>query len=236
MRSSARNWLALAALAVVFGGCVPAPPSESAFAEPPPEPKVTELRQDAEDREVRELTLRVRNVSCLGVGGGSGFAVDDHFVVTNEHVVRGAHELELGTWHGRNISVDIAGVALAEDLAVVRTVQAVPTVAEMSDVKAEPGDIVRAVGYPLGGAFHIARGTVVDYVDGFLFNSNRDVMRIRTTVKPGNSGGPVLNQDAEVVGVIYAVEIDTQYALALPISTLADVVVSGQLGPQESYC
>src|SRR4051812_42972869 len=63
--------------------------------------------QDSLTRAAERMTLRVRNISCAGVATGSGFAVDQHTIITNRHVLEGAAVLELNTWDGASIDADV---------------------------------------------------------------------------------------------------------------------------------
>src|ERR671914_752028 len=66
--------------------------------------KTPVLARDSAERKARTLTVRIRNVSCEGVGTGSGFALSDHVLVTNRHVLAGAETLEVSTWDGKTLS------------------------------------------------------------------------------------------------------------------------------------
>src|SRR5262249_44927121 len=126
-RSSAAEMrgLAVFALAVVvlvgaagaaLGYKVSPQPQESA---PPPVKKLAadarrtlkgtphKLAQDSLTRAAERMTLRVRNISCAGVATGSGFAVDQHTIITNRHVLEGAAVLELNTWDGTSLDADV---------------------------------------------------------------------------------------------------------------------------------
>lgn len=54
--------------------------------------RIPTLSRDGYERRAERITVRVRNVSCEGVGGGSGFAIDRSTLITNRHVVAGASE------------------------------------------------------------------------------------------------------------------------------------------------
>jgi len=82
------------------------------------------------------------------------------------------------------------------------------------------GEPVDAVGYPKGRRLTFSPGEVVDRVDGSLFGESTDTLRITNTIHPGNSGGPLVDEDGNVVGVVFAVERSTGYGLAVPIDAL----------------
>jgi S1-C subfamily serine protease len=163
--------------------------------------------------------MRVRNPSCDGVATGSGFAVGPRRLVTNRHVVEGAEELQLDTWDGRSVSVAVHRVAYLHDLALIETLEPLPRVARLAADDPGPGARVTAVGFPLAQT----RGKVIDRVAGVLSESGK-VLRVSTAVTHGNSGGPVLDHAGRVVGVIYAGETRTRYGLAIPVSTLRDLL------------
>lgn len=195
------------------------PPAEDVGASPqtPPPPPA----QDSMQEQVRNATFRVRNLSCLGAGTGAGFAIAPHVVVTNRHVVEGADPLEVTTWEGQLLEVDVAATARDHDLAVLRTVRTLERSVELAHEPAREGDLVRVVGYPLGGEFTVVRGIVVDQVEGPVLGDQSQVLRVKAVVLPGYSGGPILNVHDEAVGVVYALGQATRYALAIPTSSLS---------------
>lgn len=84
-----------------------------------------------------------------------------------------------------------------------------------------------AVGYPEGGELRLLPGVVVDHVEGSKFGVPGSVIRLNAKVRPGNSGGPLLDRDGTIVGVIFAREIATGLALAIPVATLKALIKSG---------
>jgi S1-C subfamily serine protease len=193
------------------------------------------LARDSAERRARRLTVRVRSKTCFGVGSGSGFALDEHTLITNRHVVVGSNELEVSTWDGRTFSARSASVGTVGDIAIVKVAGRLPQPARYGP-PARRGDPVTVVGYPLGGRLTLRRGTVVDRDDGYRFRIPGPVLRMTTLVRPGNSGGPVLDEDGRVVGVVFAIEIATDWALAIPAESVQRLIRSGRLEPAPTSC
>jgi S1-C subfamily serine protease len=205
---------------VLAAGCAPAPTADYQPASQPTAAAAGQgLQRDSLERQLRHATLRVRNRTCLGVGSGSGFAVADRLLVTNRHVVAGADVLQVSTWDGQSIDVDVSAVAAGDDLALVLTRQPLPAVMPLGS-PARPGDEVVAIGYPGGDAIEFSEGRVIDRVDGTPFGESTTTLRLTNRIVPGNSGGPVIDADGDVVGVVFALEVATGHGLAVPVETL----------------
>jgi S1-C subfamily serine protease len=184
------------------------------------------LARDSQGRQARRLTLRVRNIGCAGVGTGSGFALGDSLLVTNRHVLAGADALEVSTWNGRNLRVDTAVVGVLGDVGFAVIDGKLPLVGRYGR-RPNAADPVTAVGYPLGGPVKLSRGTVVDRVEGAALGIPGEVVRLTARVRPGNSGGPVLDRKGRVVGIVYGIEVATRYALAIPVDTIRRLTRAG---------
>jgi S1-C subfamily serine protease len=211
----------LAALAL--SGCVASPP---AAAPPPaslPDSRPT-LAAESAQQHAAEITVRVRNRGCDFVATGSGFAVAENLLITNEHVVEGAEELQLDSWDGQSIPVAVHQVAYLHDLALIETVEPLPRIAKLAPGDPEPGAQIQVVGFPEGGALARSAGSVVDEVPGDRLGESGEVLRIDATVQHGNSGGPLLDDAGQVVGVVYAIEKATGYGLAIPVSALRSFI------------
>jgi S1-C subfamily serine protease len=189
--------------------------------------RIPRLARDSAERQAKRLTVRVRNISCQGVGRGSGFAVARDILVTNRHVIAGADRLEVSTWDGRTLEASSAVVGVLRDIGVVEVDGRLPLVGEFGP-PLEPGDVLTAVGYPLGGPLTLSEGTVVDRVDGADYlGVPGTVMRITAPIQKGNSGGPVLDRRGRIVGIVYALEVDTGFGLAIPVDTVRRLVDIG---------
>jgi len=178
-----------------------------------------------------ESVLKVRGTNDCGRGvEGTGFLYAPDRLMTNAHVVAGVDdpEIEFG-----DDSVDADVVYYNEDLDVaVLDVEsgAAPTLP--FDTGHEGGDGVAIVGYPQDGPFDVQTGRIRSeqrlrspdiYGEGTVI---REVFSLRGLVRPGNSGGPILDSDGDVAGVVFAASVtddDTGYALtADQVSDAAD--------------
>ena len=144
----------------------------------------------------------VNEAGLFGIGSGSGFFISEEgYVVTNNHVVKGAKKLSIIYAHGDTAPATLVGAASQFDLAVLKVDGEVPTVAKWGDSSELPlGAAVIAIGSALGRY----QNTVTA---GILGGFNRDVAGLRAllqtdaAINQGNSGGPLINLHGEVIGI-----------------------------------
>src|SRR5438309_2148302 len=145
------------------------------------------------------------------LGFGSGFIVDPKgIVLTNNHVVDGATEVEVTLHDGRKfVSKDIK-TDEKTDLAIVRldTKGASLPYLELGDSSAmEIGDRVLAVGAPFGLTGTVTSGIIsAKGRYGLGLNKYEDFLQTDAAINPGNSGGPLVNLDGKVIGVNSAIK------------------------------
>lgn len=169
--------------------------------------------------QVNDGVVRIKSTFCDGAATGSGFLIASDLVATNAHVVAGSLDMAIDS--GSDVrSGRIIGLDEAQDLALVETDEpfdghVFEGVGELPAV----GNDVAAFGYPLGEPLSIAAGTVsgLDRQIGDMSGA----IQTDAAVNPGNSGGPLLEVDGDVVGVIVAKALQAEgLAYAIP-STVA---------------
>ncbi|MGW8565754.1 S1C family serine protease [Isoptericola sp. NPDC055881] len=233
--SGAARTASVALLATALAGCgvlpsVPGPVPEdvvptggTASAPPSLDPRGAQaLSPDGFDT-VQRMAVRIRNVGCDGLSTGSGFAVDEHTLITNRHVVADSESLEVSTYDGRDLEVAAAGSASLADLALVRTADPLPSHPTLARADPEPGDAVTVVGYPEGGRLTVTAGEVIGPTTDPLHENLGEVLLTDAPVEPGSSGSAALDADGRVIGVVYAKTSDDR-SLLVPVSTLERVL------------
>ena len=164
-----------------------------------------------------------------GTGQGSGFVYDDSHVVTNEHVVAGADDIDLQYINGDWTDTRVVGTDFYSDLAVLEVAH-VPDAAAPIELAAEHpvvGQEVLAIGNPYGFEGSMSKGIVsgvnrtIDTVDRDFSVSN--VIQTDAAVNPGNSGGPLVDLEGDAVGVITAGGGDN-IGFAIPAAMASRVV------------
>lgn len=162
----------------------------------------SDLYSDAQLAETfGDAVYRIEVAGCGTVGSGSGFAIDRHHVVTNQHVVSDDVEPTLVHRDGTRLQGRVIGWLLDPDIAVIEVSSNLTTVLEWSAASTlSVGDNVLGLGYPVPGTdFSAIPGTIIS------FDSHQEVRRaIRTDANwdYGNSGGPALTENGQVAGVV----------------------------------
>lgn len=228
----------MVAAAVLLAGCAPTatePPSATYVVSTPTEDAVADARPirldvlhvTSAERVARQLTVRVRARACGRLATASGVAVGPRLLVTNRHVVQGAEVLELNHWDGTRARARPTGLAVADDLALVRVSTRLPAVARLAPVDVDEQTEVLVVGYPDGGRQTVERGEVVEYARLRSPADASPVIRMAVDIAPGNSGGAVVDRTGALAGVVFGVETGTDYGLAIPASAVADLLDDG---------
>jgi S1-C subfamily serine protease len=166
-------------------------------------------------------------------GAGSGVVfTPDGYVLTNAHVVAGAHQLDLGFTDGTTARAQPVGVDHTTDLAVVRAVGPVSKHATLgSSASLRVGQLVIAVGNPLGFSSTVSAGVVNALGRTMRARDGRameGIIQSDVALNPGNSGGPLVDFRGHVVGINTAIILGAQgISFSVPIDTAKWVL--GQL-------
>lgn len=163
---------------------------------------------------------------------GSGFFVSqDGYVVTNNHVVDKAAEVQLVTDDGKTLNAKVIGTDPRTDLALLKVTESgnYPFV-QLAAGKPRIGDWVLAVGNPFGLGGTVTAGIVSAQGRDIGSGPYDDFLQIDAAVNRGNSGGPTFNQKGEVVGVNTAIYSpsggNVGIAFAVPAATVEQVVAA----------
>jgi serine protease Do len=138
---------------------------------------------------------------------GSGFVIsEDGFIVTNNHVIQGADEINIEFYSGREMTATVVGTDPNTDLALLKVDadEPLPFVPWGDSETMRVGDWVIAVGNPLGQGFSVSSG-IVSARGRALSGSFDDYIQTDAAINRGNSGGPLFNMDGEVIGVNTAI-------------------------------
>ncbi len=165
------------------------------------------------------VTVRKYDASGLETGAGSGFIIADGRVVTNAHVVCEAAWVEI--YNQDDQIIGSAPYALAvnarSDLVVLPLWHSPQPGLQLSSAVAEVGQDIWVFGAPLGLSGTVSRGIVSSY------RAINDLERLQITapVSAGSSGGPIVNNSGEVVGVVLSVLTEGQNLnFAVPVADL----------------
>ena len=152
---------------------------------------------------------RSRGQEQTQTGLGSGIIVTgDGYILTNNHVVDGADEVKVAFGDPRKeYKATVVGRDAKADVAVVKIDATGLPVATLGDSdKLEIGDVVLAIGNPLGVGQSVSRGIVSALSRGGLgIETYEDFIQTDAAINPGNSGGALFDTDGRVVGINTAI-------------------------------
>ncbi|MBE9505978.1 MAG: trypsin-like peptidase domain-containing protein [Chloroflexi bacterium] len=138
-------------------------------------------------------------------GAGSGVILDaEGYIVTNNHVVQGASEIQVELVDGTKYPASIVGTDALTDLAVIRAEADGLAFASLgTSDKLAVGEWVVAIGNALGEGISATEGIVSRLNVSITVGGNtlRDLVQTTAAVNPGNSGGPLVNMAGEVIGI-----------------------------------
>jgi serine protease Do len=169
----------------------------------PPGSPFEDLFRDFMDREQNGAPRRQRRGTALG----SGFIISaDGYVVTNNHVIENADQIEIEFFDGRLMEATVVGTDPKTDIALlkVKAKDKLKFVRFGDSNKAKVGDWVLAIGNPLGQGFSVSAG-IISARGRALSGSYDDFIQTDAAINRGNSGGPLFNMDGEVIGVNTAI-------------------------------
>jgi serine protease Do len=141
-------------------------------------------------------------------GLGSGVIVSsDGYVLTNNHVVDGATDIEVTLHDKREFKAKVVGTDPRTDIAVLKIDgSGFPTLALADSSKVDVGDIVLAVGNPFGVGQTVTMGIVsATGRSGLGIEQVEDFIQTDAPINPGNSGGALVDEDGHLIGINTAI-------------------------------
>ena len=182
---------------------------------------------------------------------GSGFLVDtEGHIVTNNHVIEGADRIRVEFQDGTDAEVQVLGTNPANDLALLQIdpslVAGIQPLILGDSSLVKPGLLAVAIGNPFGLEGSVTVGVISGVnrtLDSDIGRTISGVLQTDALIRPGNSGGPLLDSDGMVLGINTAIQVsDSSFSFleenkssigfAVPSNTLADLLprlVAGEL-------
>lgn len=175
------------------------------------------------------------------VSSGSGFIIDaDGHVVTNWHVTDGGDQFQVEFYDGTTVNATLLGSDQFQDVAVLQldlsSGQKVPGVAKLGDSSTlRAGDTVVAIGSPYGDLTNTVTSGAINAVDRELDTGEgyelANLFQHDASIYPGNSGGPLIDMNGEVIGINVAkatytngMDSSDSIGFAIEIDAVKDIV------------
>ena len=156
---------------------------------------------------------------------GSGFAVGENCIVTNAHVLDNPNNIVLTTYAGETHTAYLVGYDQDKDIAVLGVKDAKFTPLTVADYKSlNTGDDVYAIGAPKSMAYTLTKGVISA--------KEREIGKYKyiqtdAAINEGNSGGPLLNDEGNVIGINTLKMSDSEgIGLAIPMTVVGDFLKS----------
>ena len=168
------------------------------------------------------------------VGTGSGVIINDKgYIVTNNHVIDNADEVEVTLYNNQSYKATVIGTDPTTDLALLQiNADNLKTMALVNSDDVEVGEWVLAVGNPLGLNSTVTAGIVSAKARSIHINTDKfaveSFIQTDAAINPGNSGGALVNLDGNLVGINTAIASTTGtytgYGFAVPSNIVTKVV------------
>ena len=173
-----------------------------------------------------QSVVKVTSLGCGGLVTGSGFSIGGGYVATNAHVVSGTRQHRVLAPNGDDLPATVVYFDPAKDLAILSAPAL--TTPGLGLAPASRGTEGAVIGYPGGGGEKIEPAVVDGAVEAQgrdIYSANpvtRQVYVIQGRVRPGNSGGPLVDLQGKVLGIVFATSAsDPNQAYALTDDEIA---------------
>jgi len=189
--------------------------------------------ESVKDAVVKIEVQKTGKNNTLQEGGGSGFIFSsDGYLFTNSHVIRHADKISVIASDGLGYSAQLIGEDPHSDLAIIKADVPGCQVLNLGDsADLRIGQLVIAIGNPLGFQHTVTHGIISALgrtLRSQMGNLIDDVIQTDAPLNPGNSGGPLINTEGEVVGVNTAMIMGAQ-SLCFAISINTAKLIAHQL-------
>jgi len=184
--------------------------------------------------------VRIQGLGCGGIVSGSGFVVGKNLVATNAHVVAGIANPYVEDSNGKHYA-SVVWFDPNLDFAILKTSNLAGNPLTIDTSNAKTGTQGVVMGYPGGGPFSATPAAIIEEIDASGRNiygngvTLRSVYELQANVIPGNSGGPIIESNGDVIGVVFAQSTTYQnigYALAMAkISSEINQAKTSSLSP-----
>ncbi len=167
-------------------------------------------------RQARPSVLKVRGRarSCSRALEGTAFVIAPQRVITNAHVVAGTDRVQVETTDGGALEATVVSYDPSTDVAVLKVPGLRAPVLQLAAKPATSGLSGLVLGYPLDGPYTASAARVRDRINlrgPDIYNAStvvRNVYTVRAVVRSGNSGGPLLDGNGQVLGLVFGAAVD----------------------------
>jgi S1-C subfamily serine protease len=188
-----------------------------------------DVAADPEVEHAGGSVVRVLSTACgLGIEG-SGWAVRPNLIVTNAHVVAGADDTTVTTQDGVELDATAVLYQPEDDLALLRVEAQLPTLPITSN--RPPGASAAVLGYPENGPYMVTPARIGETRETVSEDSygrgpiERNITALGGDVRSGNSGGPLLDREGNVVGIVFAATTDgPRGGFAIPVEEVKEAL------------
>lgn len=184
-----------------------------------------------------QIVVKVSSIGCGGIVTGSGFPVGNGFIVTNAHVVSGTSSHSISRPDGTSMHAEVVFFDPERDVAVLYAPDYAGPSVEFGPASRGTGGAV--IGYPGGQSEQVVPAVVDGTINAEgrdIYNENfvtRQIFVLQARVRPGNSGGPLIDLQGRVLGMVFATSAsDPSQAYALTDEEIQPDIQDAENNPQ----